>query len=94
MRSGRVRGRRRPTRMEPPEALLDPLLGEGLQEIVDDAELEGFDRVILERGRENEHRRRRAARARVRTSSRPASISVSRDPDVHERRDDGEASES
>ena len=58
-------------RVQALEARLNALLGERLQEVVGDAELERLERVLLERGREDEQRRVRAC-ASSRTSSSPA----------------------
>src|SRR5580692_10418673 len=51
------RGRGLSPLVQSPKTLGDALLGEGLEQVVDDSELEGLDGMPVERGREDEHGR-------------------------------------
>ena len=54
-----LQGRRGASQREPLEATLHPLLREWLEQVVDNAQLEGLHRVLAIGGGEHEHRRRR-----------------------------------
>ena len=78
--------------LQPPQALRHALLVERLEQVVDDAELERLERVLLVRRRQHEHRRRRLraprpGRATARVSPRcPVELHVDeRDVDAHPR---------
>ncbi len=88
MRRATIRRRRPSLRARPagaalvqaPQALRDALFAERLEEVVDDAELERLERVLVVRRRQDEHRRLRRrppstarATARSRRSSAPSS---------------------
>src|SRR5476649_1498518 len=66
------------------EALLDALVGEGLEEVVDDAEAERLQAVLRGRGREHEHRRRRLSRHRADQIEARARIARGSELDVDE----------
>ena len=76
MRGGPARrraARRRPPLVQPAQALHHALFAERLEQVVDDAELERLERVLLVRRREDEHRRVRRRPATSRTSVSPLS---------------------
>src|SRR5690349_2807764 len=87
----RPRATLRATRHEPAEALLDALFAEGLEEVVDHAEVERLERVLLERARDDEHRRPGRVRHRADQIETGPRIAGPGELDVYENDVDGRA---